>query len=246
MKQHILLTLFIIFVFIIYYMMDQYFHVYENMENITNMPIFIINLERSKNRWENMKKQAIELNLSNVIHHKGIDGSEHVWTDAEMSLFNEPNFNINIQKGVAGCALSHYYVWKKIVNEGIDDCIVCEDDIIYKNTFIQEVNSLRDKLENYEIVFFYVANGDNFPEESENNDIIKYETVQHFNCLGACYYINFKGAKHLCDEIERRGIDREIDWYMVYECKNINIGYTKRPLITLSNVPSDIDINGGH
>ena len=74
MKQHILLTLFIIFVFIIYYMMDQYFHVYENMENITNMPIFIINLERSKNRWENMKKQAIELNLSKAnLNDKGFE-----------------------------------------------------------------------------------------------------------------------------------------------------------------------------
>ena len=100
------------------------------MDNFTNNCIKIINLERRTDR----KKKMIDLltNLHFVENEyefiKAVDGITLKSTTEIYQLFKIFYYKLTV--GVVGCALSHYYLWKQLIDSNKEYYVIFEDDIL--------------------------------------------------------------------------------------------------------------------
>ena len=150
-----------------------------------------------------------------------------------MKLFK--NFRFEKLKGVIGCALSHFYLWKKIVDENIESCIISEDDINLKDNFIKNLNYILNIKKNNEIIFLY--HGMNF-KENETNKIKDFNTFKSYECGAVMYYITNKAARHLYHTAINKGMTRQADWYIYEQYKKLKMGISKIPLVTTGDFKS--------
>ena len=118
-----------------------------NFIDIKNVPIFVINLDTDSKRWEYMKYQLDYIKCNNYQRISAVDmrkpSMSELYKDERISLYTK----FTIQKkhrcdhkqidrtGAIGCTLSHYNVWKKIIDNDIKIAIVMEDDMHLMNNF---------------------------------------------------------------------------------------------------------------
>jgi len=106
---------------------------------LKTFPIFCINLDRSKDRWENIQNIFLSLN-QDIIRFPASDGKNlndgdlpFLWGKIDRSYANHGKnqalSNLEFKPGVVGCALSHYRLWKFAVKHCIDFFCVIEDDV---------------------------------------------------------------------------------------------------------------------
>lgn len=95
------------------------------------IPIYVINLDRSTDRWKNISGQVAQLKeKAQVRRWRAIDGNseeiekyfQHVDQKKATAIKGRP-----LSNGQIGCFASHYHVWKSIAETGTS-AIVLEDD----------------------------------------------------------------------------------------------------------------------
>jgi glycosyl transferase family 25 len=91
---------------------------------------YVINLVRSPERRENITAQLIKHGIEYEII-EGVDGRELDLTDSRVTLDISSSFLAadSFRPGLAGCALSHLRVYRKILDDGRDQALVLEDDV---------------------------------------------------------------------------------------------------------------------
>lgn len=181
--------------------------------------IKVVNLERRKDRREKMADI-----LKDIPHdiYKAVDGSSLKITPEIMNLFMGNDFEN--RKGVIGCALSHYYLWKQLVADSVEYYVVLEDDITVTNDFKKKVEMIKTE----EVCFlgYHMYSKD----RDASYDAKDGCTVQPFQpdvFVGGTfgYYITKKGAQTLLDYVAKHGIKHGIDYVMklalphCWECK---------------------------
>lgn len=169
--------------------------------------IKVVNLERRKDRRE---KMAQVLDVPYDIY-KAVDGSSLKITPEIMNLFMGNDFDN--RKGVIGCALSHYSLWKQLVADSVDYYVVLEDDITVTTDFKTKIDTIDVK----DVCFL------GYHMYSKDRDA-SYDakvgcTVQAFQSdlyVGGTfgYYITKRGAQMLLDYIAVHGIKHGIDYVM--------------------------------
>lgn len=95
------------------------------------MKIFIINLEKDISRRESILRQCHDFNLMAEII-PAIDGRS--LSSEQLDKLTHPIYASGMTKGEIGCALSHYYIYKKMVSENIDAALILEDDVKLSDT----------------------------------------------------------------------------------------------------------------
>lgn len=103
-----------------------------------------------------MEDQLNKLNIPFEIFEavKGTDLSEKEmagYYDTEY-FNNRPGY---FTPGAAGCALSHYFIYKRIVDEKIDVAIILEDDMIPDKSFAGVANKLSGEIRSDEVILFF-------------------------------------------------------------------------------------------
>lgn len=102
------------------------------------MECYVINLDRSPDRWEHMQKQLstigtqhTSLKIQRVV---GVDG--YKLTENEISFHQQSAFSLSkiacprdLSKAEIGCYLSHKKCWEKLINSSSDWGLILEDDI---------------------------------------------------------------------------------------------------------------------
>ena len=91
--------------------------------------IYCINLKHRTDRWSHVSSiKNIEhfeaINTTSIANQYKTYGLEYVPVDIEVKIYFE------IHKGAYGAYLSHYLLWKKIVEENLDYALVLEDDVL--------------------------------------------------------------------------------------------------------------------
>ncbi|MGU3574711.1 glycosyltransferase family 25 protein [Brucellaceae bacterium C25G] len=166
------------------------------------IPVYVINLARSRERWETLQKRADQYNL----HLRRVDAVDgrHL-TDEQLSKFDEVLFRRFHGKtplpGEIGCYFSHLRALQQIA-EGNDECaVIIEDDVLFLPDFSAVIEELSDikgwdviKLINNRVKFFqskYITIG--------GADIGR---CMHgpLGCAGG-YMVTRDGAKKLLDKI---------------------------------------------
>ena len=210
---------------------------FENVNQIENNSfIKIINLKRRLDRKQTIIEKLRKLNLEQNKYEfiNAIDGIKLNNTPEIFNLFKDNDFNY--RKGVIGCALSHYNLWKKLINDQYNDYyLILEDDCSFNPLFIEKVNLFKkngDFLKKDVIFLGYHM----FEEKrqqfyniyNKNSTDFQISPLNKNLYIGGTftYSINKNGATKLIDNIEKNGIKHGIDYLIkinedldCYECQ---------------------------
>ncbi len=210
-----------------------------------------INLERRQDRKENMINL---LKSTNLLKHcdffKAVDGKSLQNTPELFELFKNNTFGS--RRSVIGCALSHYNLWKELLNDDIyDNYIIIEDDIKFSSSNpiieIDKVFRLLQKNNDWDIVYLGYSISRNYIDAynkiyDNTSELILISHIINISIGGTFgYLINKSGANKLLTAISKYGIKYVID-NMAYKYKkemNINLYETVPRLITSEYVASD-------
>jgi glycosyl transferase family 25 len=122
------------------------------------MRAIVINLERRKDRLEyinnNYKSNLYDLELFSAFDTKYLETNPKEYIDLKDKFINNIDINRSNNQnypyyyfnsftpGELGCFMSHLIIWKKIIDENIDQLIVYEDDCIFNLQFNIRLNTI--------------------------------------------------------------------------------------------------------
>jgi GR25 family glycosyltransferase involved in LPS biosynthesis len=123
-----------------------------------------------------------------------------------------------MSEGEIGISLSHYYLWKNMIINNIQTCLVLEDDArnVHSNFEDIFINTMNNVPLDWDIVLFgfWLHRGEK--GKKINNNIWK---VKDF-VLAHCYLINIKCVKKLMSLLP---INEPLDTWLSSQTDNINI-----------------------
>lgn len=198
------------------------------MEKINK--IFIINLEKDKDRFLTSITELNKYNLTNYEFIKAIEGNK-LSNDEYKSYTTSIGYYIT-SPSMVGCGMSHIKTWKKIVENNIEYSLILEDDFNFKNNFINDLNELmRNTPKNFDILFLnknFFTN--KYLKLCDINDYV-YKPLISFETIA--YIITLEGAKKILNYINKVAyhIDFQITINHLYYNKQINIISAKKELI---------------
>ena len=212
---------------------------------------FVVNLDRRADRYALFQKNHPSF-AGSVTRVSAVDGKQLKLTSDLVHLFRGNDFNW--LKGIMGCALSHYNLWKQLAESATDTCyLVFEDDVVCPPDFIEKVSHyIRHMPADTDVLYLggvLPANKELFDTviEPVNEHIgrikLRADTGTRFFHFGAYSYILTKrGAKALMDYIGEHGIYQAIDMILCRRYKTMNIYFSLPHLCTITqyNDPSFI------
>ena len=116
-------------------------HNIQEINTSEKYPIHIINLKTRQDRKEKIEQKLKLSGINSYDFFEAINGKELEPSSELFSLFERNDFNY--KKGVIGCALSHIYLWNKLINDTEHDFyIILEDDISFCDNFKKYLNDV--------------------------------------------------------------------------------------------------------
>ncbi|CAD5113527.1 DgyrCDS2689 [Dimorphilus gyrociliatus] len=106
--------------------------------------IYIINLKRRPDRMKRMKAcmDILNINYTRIEAFDGRELSESRLKELGVQMldgYKDPYGERPLTLGEIGCFLSHYVIWKDIVEKGYERVLIFEDDVRFKNGFKQNL-----------------------------------------------------------------------------------------------------------
>ncbi|XP_059840822.1 procollagen galactosyltransferase 2-like [Hypanus sabinus] len=118
--------------------------------------IFLINLKRRKDRRDRMLRtlyeQDIDIKLVDAVDGKALNTSHLKALNIEMLPgYHDPYSGRILTRGEIGCFLSHYYIWKEVIDRGLKKALVLEDDNRFKPHFRRKITKLMEDIEDNQL-----------------------------------------------------------------------------------------------
>ena len=181
--------------------------------NIYDIPLYYI----SFNKNTNLEKDLKNVGFKNINMFEAINGEKMNILNLRKNniisirtyndLLNGRNEHSGIPGlGAIGCSLSHYYLWKKCIDENLDFITIIEDDLKIANITQKDIENIQNIITKDKGLFI-----------SSKNPIT--DSIYEFN--GTHFYIASNSA---CKELIKYmfPIDTQVDFYMSHLK---NIGY---------------------
>lgn len=126
--------------------------------NNSSIKIYAIVL---KHKSDLIKEMTIKLKATNMnfeivdaIYGKDLDDQYYKQHGIKIDpYFRNPWTNTSLTTGEIGCALSHYFCWKKAYEENIDYPIFVESDAIFEDNFEQTVKEMLSKSPKFDLLY---------------------------------------------------------------------------------------------
>lgn len=170
-------------------------------KNNQPFPVWVLNLERSRDRRTYMEGQLRELNwqfeIIPAVDGKCLSADELKCYSPQQAL---KFVNRELSPGEIGCALSHARLWERIVTENIQEVLILEDDVDIDGE-LMGVLERRDAFPgDWELINFKtdVKKLPFGPPVYTKYHICHFQAYANRTCA---YFINIKGAKKLCDHV---------------------------------------------
>ena len=185
---------------------DKYNNSNNNWDLLGSDKVYLINLERRPDRLSNMESIFKELQIK-FTKIPAVDGKTDVTEKyleyhgiKMMSDFSEPYHQRPLTFGEIGCFMSHYNIWKDMLEQNLNEIVVFEDDVRFEPFFKQKLTSVREELEHMEWDLVFL--GRKILANYEENWVDKSDWLVHVNytywTLG--YMLKHSGAKKLVEE----------------------------------------------
>lgn len=165
------------------------------------IPVVIINLEKNKDRKKTMEEKIKKTCLTNYIFMDAVYGKSelHKYDFEVIPNYIDPYKNTPIYVGIIGCTLSHYFVWKYIVENNIEKLLIIEDDCIFLDNFDNVLKHILEFDLQYDMFYlnrFSLNEIYNLGDEVEINDKI---IIPKYSYNASSYILTYNGAKKLLD-----------------------------------------------
>ncbi|XP_049643660.1 procollagen galactosyltransferase 1 [Suncus etruscus] len=114
--------------------------------------VFMINLKRRADRRERMLRalgmQGIEARLVEAVDGRAMNTSQVEALGIQMLPgYRDPYHGRPLTKGELGCFLSHFRIWKEVVDRGLQSVLVFEDDLRFEIFFKRRLMNLMQDVE---------------------------------------------------------------------------------------------------
>ncbi|KAL3275915.1 hypothetical protein HHI36_020650 [Cryptolaemus montrouzieri] len=163
--------------------------------------IFMINLLRRPERRRRMTKCFDELGLD-VTVVDAVDGRElnesTLKSISFMPDFVDPYHKRPMTLGEIGCFLSHYNVWKMVVENKYEKTLILEDDIRFEPYFRLKVQNLMDEINqrpNWDLIYFGRKRLQENDEPWVEGSYLLVKAGYSYWTLG--YALSYRGAQKL-------------------------------------------------
>lgn len=177
--------------------------------------VYVINLDRSVDRWTRMKDQCRRLGLL-CQRVPAVDGSKLSKEEISRSA---TRFCQNFcTTSMIGCALSHIGVWKRIIQQGHEHTLVMEDDADLVPTFAAGLQrALADVPDDFDILVlgcFYLCAKDRkyaWPHELTRM-FVPHALRSDLRTWGSVFVPEFFAGSH-CYVVSKRGCEKLLNLY---------------------------------
>ncbi|KAL0851686.1 hypothetical protein ABMA28_000019 [Loxostege sticticalis] len=170
--------------------------------------IYMINLDRRRERREMMEQSFKELGMS-VKLFKAIDGRQLDMSDLRspsitlMQGYEDPYHRRPMKAGEVGCFLSHYFIWKEMVANQSEVALVLEDDIhfvpFFRLRFLTLMNEIKDM--DWDLVYI----GRKILSDADEPYVSEHTTAPYYSYWTLGYVLRLSGAEKL---LAARPLDR--------------------------------------
>ena len=130
---------------------------------------YIVNLRRRADKRQHMESELARINAQGFeLKHEfldAVDGADKSVTSQfkyNIPEWRDPNSNKAMTQGEIGCALSHYVIWKRVVDDVANgtlnsDCkiLVLEDDVIFLDNFGNRLRDFMSELETFDLLYVH-------------------------------------------------------------------------------------------
>ncbi len=205
------------------------------------IPIFIINLERSAERRKKIGDQFNTIKLDYEFY-KAIDGRELDWKSIAnyAHSYRLKEFGRDMTPNEIACYLSHYSLFERILNEGHEMALIIEDDVKITEELPAVLAGIQNIKTPWDMIRLASSRNRKFDvleSVTETTDFVKLKG----NACGAVGYIlNRSGAKKLCDYCKTIIHPIDIAMDRVWENKLQIRAVFPFPIVHDDNVQSDI------
>lgn len=161
---------------------------------ITVMKIFIVNLEGSVERRQSISLQCEKLGLPFEIFN-AVDGRK--FSQEELAAVTQKDCYA-VKPGEVGCALSHIYIYRKMIDEGIKTALILEDDALLSDIVktLVEVDPLANYNDEPKVLLLSKTNRIIDKKILDINHQYAIYPVYHATTTHA-YMINLEAARNL-------------------------------------------------
>jgi len=235
----------------------QYLMIQKN--NDFNYVTLMVNLTRRSDRIEkfyNTYNKKYPEFLKKLIRFPAVDGKTYDFKD-DMHLFDlkqlfpfkkqrNPYDNHGYKAGTLGCSLSHFNIWKKLVEtdkqKENDFIFVVEDDIQLCDNFDIKLNELLNDLnkdKKWDICFVGFTDYKNFGDTKISDKLIQFSGEARNRGGGTfAYLIRKKGARKLVENALKYKIQQAIDWFIIEQMDEI-VCYKAEPELIYSAIANN-------
>lgn len=170
------------------------------------MKIIVISLPDSPRRKfieRQFRSLKIEFDFFDAINGKSLSASEMSLCDTN-AIQNNPRW---LNPGAIGCALSHYFVYRKMLDDNIDRAIVMEDDMIITKNSLATIDALSKRDLKEEIILLYYRSGKrislSIPDHEDVGGVklLAPYSIQDIPTAAGCYYITRQSCEKLANFI---------------------------------------------
>jgi glycosyl transferase family 25 len=204
--------------------------------------IWIINLDKSTDRFERIKKNMDSLNIKfnrfSAIHGKDVS-QEYLDNDV-----NGICKTLLCNYGTIGCAASHKKLWKQLIDSNENEYVILEDDALVTQKSIDIIKKLKPYIEKYNIDYLnLVCINLGCSLQKTEFKIDEYEFGKPYIPLQTCGYIITKtGAKKLLNIIQNTTYHVDFEILYVKLMHDLNYYTTMPKIIDMFETPSTIGI----
>lgn len=190
------------------------------------VPVFVINLERDRERRDYMQGVLGQLGLA-AEFVPGVDGQK--LTPAELALYDRDRcrhvYGSDMRPGEIGCYLGHYRLYERLLREGVELALILEDDVKIDPTLPGIVDGIAEmKLEDWSIIHLRSGRGNVYSGEGtafQGHTLATLPTGHKVQLLrthvlsGGAYFINQSGMRRMVEYGRRifMPIDHTMDRY---------------------------------
>lgn len=179
---------------------------------------FVINLDRSVDRWRQFEAAFTNSKLDNYCRISGFVGS--AFPDIVAKLITNMHHNL-IGKGQLGCDISHISIMERIDKEELPNSLILEDDIVPTGPIDNNFLSYHIP-HDYDICFVNnrMIRGRLSEFGGERKVVPCLEAVAEFgptdNAPGADgYFVSLNGARKLLKRFAHDGLGSFFDWRLI-------------------------------
>ncbi len=159
--------------------------------SLLEYPTYVINLDSKPDRLEYATTNLTQAGFTDVRRFRAIEPST-----MKDNTIDTVNFYAATPDTAVCCSLSHLHVWKRILEEGHDKAVVCEDDLY----FVDDWDTLHKEYysetpDDYD--FIYIGAGIGNVEESMGKILTNHPTVcMHCYVITRAFIEDFFSREH--------------------------------------------------